>query len=429
MAMKTTILLQSVLIAALSVAGEMKTPETSSLFQRYVDPDSEVVSYILKPGLVADNQQSLYFTAKSLTDDGRFLVFSTSANEFVKVNGKPPSKRKSKAVVDFLKDEAIRLDDMEGSTPFIDVKTDQMWYVARKPDRICRRDLLVDPKKEIEVCRLPVETILAKGESVSYWCTHITLTQDRGKAFLDIGIRCPDKSMRYVEGTVDLATGKWDEWCRAPFYCNHGQLNPKNDNLAMCAWECCWRSEEAMRWKEISQVYPRIWLFRKGQRPELIVPELKNGATHEIWDEDGKGFYWCCGGVYHCDLETRKQEHICPLFASHATKSANNRYVTFDCPIGPWYRGCSWKVGFWNRDTQRGIYLHSKRPPLCPKDDGWHHHPDPHPQFVCQDRYIICTINNADGHMDLSVTPVAQLIAGTAVDAPHAVDATKVKGR
>ena len=107
---------------------------------------------------------------------------------------------------------------------------------------------------------------------------------------------------------MELATGKWDEWCRAPFYCNHGQLNPKNDNLAMCAWECCWRSEEAMRWKEISKVYPRIWLFRKGQRPELIVPELKNGATHEIWDEDGTGFYWCCGGVYHCDLETRKRD-------------------------------------------------------------------------------------------------------------------------
>ena len=122
--MKTMVLLQAVLIAALSGAGEVKTPETSSLFLRHVDPDSEVVSYILKPGLVADNQQSLYFTAKSLTDDGRFLVFSTSANEFVKVNGKPPSKRKSMAVVDFLKDEAIRLDDMVASTPFIDVKTD-----------------------------------------------------------------------------------------------------------------------------------------------------------------------------------------------------------------------------------------------------------------------------------------------------------------
>ena len=243
MAMKTTVLLQAALIAALSAAGEMKTPETSSLFQRYVDPDSEVVSYILKPGLVADNQQSLYFTAKSLTDDGRFLVFTTSANEFVKVNGKPPSQRTSKAVVDFLKDEAIRLDDMVASTPFIDVKTDQMWYVARKPDRICRRDLLVDPKKEIEVCRIQTESILEPGETISYWCTHITLTQDRSKAFLDVGINKPDKTKRYVEGTVELATGKWDEWCRAPFYCNHGQLNPKNDNLAMCAWECCWRSE------------------------------------------------------------------------------------------------------------------------------------------------------------------------------------------
>ena len=59
-----------------NIAAGMKTPATSKLFVKHVDPRSGVVSYLLKPGLVAFNQQSLYFTAKSMTDDG--LIHSDS---------------------------------------------------------------------------------------------------------------------------------------------------------------------------------------------------------------------------------------------------------------------------------------------------------------------------------------------------------------
>ena len=40
-------------------------------------------------------------------------------------------------------------------------------------------------------------------------------------------------------------------------------------------------------------------------------------------------------------------------------------------------------------------------------------HPDPHPHFVMQGQYVVCTANNADGHMDLYVTPVTQMIEMT----------------
>ena len=56
-------------------ASGLKTPETSSLFVPSTDPDSGVKSYVLRPGLTDWNQQSIYFTAKSMTDDGRFLLF------------------------------------------------------------------------------------------------------------------------------------------------------------------------------------------------------------------------------------------------------------------------------------------------------------------------------------------------------------------
>ena len=63
-------------------AGAIKTPETSKLFEKRVDSISGVVSYALKYGAPDDNRQSLYFVTKSMTEDGRFLVFMyTEGNE------------------------------------------------------------------------------------------------------------------------------------------------------------------------------------------------------------------------------------------------------------------------------------------------------------------------------------------------------------
>ena len=58
----------------------MKTPETSKLFRKSVDPKSGVVSYVLD-ARIAEEQQSLYFTQKSMTEDGRFLVFRICGGE------------------------------------------------------------------------------------------------------------------------------------------------------------------------------------------------------------------------------------------------------------------------------------------------------------------------------------------------------------
>ena len=71
----------------------MKTPETSKNFVKHVDKTTKIVSYFLKPGLMDDTQQSWYFTAKSMTDDGRFLLFWTCPNEKKPQQGKPAPKK------------------------------------------------------------------------------------------------------------------------------------------------------------------------------------------------------------------------------------------------------------------------------------------------------------------------------------------------
>ena len=404
----------------------LKSPETSKHFERRIDPESGVVSYVLSGGL-DENYQSIYFTAKSMTDDGRFLVFDISPNERrvrdaranKKTKDTPYAKRplkKHKAVLDFLTDEITEIPELGGVIPFIDTKANYMVYPT---DYGFMKREFANPLKEIKLCDAPKE-VTSLGR-IRYWCTHLTLTKDRSKAFIESSVVTPQGATNYVQGTVELATGKYTSWGKTDFFANHGQLCPADDNLAMCAWECCWMTPDAKAYRAKTGWYPRMWLVRPDGSREMVPARERNGASHECWDEDGKGFYWCGGGVYHqflADLKSGKQECVCPEKGAHATMTADLKYVVYDESQDGWYRGCRWRVGFWNRETQRKVYVYSTRPALLPKYAESGLHPDPHPQFVCREKYVVCTANNARGNMELYVTPVDQLIARTTAKVP-----------
>ena len=418
--------------------GTLKTPETSKLFVRHVDPDTEVVSYLLKPGLVEDNQQSIYFTSKCMTEDGRFLVFHISKNEW-SPSPRAPFKGKRLAVIDFLKDEVFRLDDTPPTIPYVDVLNDRLYYVKsdmRNPenDRIVYRDLKADLFREIDVCGMPKE--LSDYGKVTRYCTHLTLSGDRKLAFLDA--RCGDN---HVQGTLELATGKFEKWGETGLvFLNHGQINPVRNDMALCAYEVSWTDSKGVRHdieNEPDGTYPRIQLLQPGKRT-TIPSKLTNYATHERWDEQGEGFYWCSGGVFYHDLKTGEQTRVSPR-GGHAMMSVDRNYVISDVPIPGNYRGNPWQVYFYNRKTERGTFVFVWDPPLCEnrgKANNAKLHPDAHPMFVCGDRYVVCTYNGANRDMNLMVTPVAPLIARTAAnpmdvfaDLPAAADPKTVGKR
>ena len=95
--MRTLQLSITLCLAASFAVAAPNPPEKSKLFERRVDPESGVVSFILKPKIHAFNQQSIYFTCKSMSDDGRFLLFHSSPGE----TGGP----KVLSLVDLEKDE------------------------------------------------------------------------------------------------------------------------------------------------------------------------------------------------------------------------------------------------------------------------------------------------------------------------------------
>ena len=68
---------------------------------------------------------------------------------------------------------------------------------------------------------------------------------------------------------------------------------------------------------------------------------------------------------------------------------------------------------FLNTLTGKQAYIYNMRPAITTKDKPSTLHPDPHPHFVCNDKYIICTVAGDDGNLHLSITPVDQLIKMT----------------
>ena len=405
MIQKALIGLALVLCMAADAVAVKFSPETSKHFEKRVDPESGMVGYVLKTRL-GFNQQSFYFTQKSMTDDGRFLCFEV-ANEdrqFVK----------RMAMVDFEKDEVFFVDGVvrrtDAEMAYLDVQNDELWYLDGTA--FYKRELLKDPQKPVLVCRVP-EELTARGP-IARMFTHLTLNAAKTKAFFDV--RYVDDLM--VQGVMDFTTGRFTRWSECLGVCiNHASIHPFDDTLGLCAQEVSYTDKRGV-YHPIANiadgVYPRLQLVRPGQR-EVIEPVTGGGATHETWAEDGRGFLYCSCGVNYHDLKTGRQELLTSLYAAHCTMTTDNRYLVFDRQANEndWYRGCPWNVIFWNRETGKWVYVYKNSPALNAKGAAHPLHPDPHPTFGGKDRYVVCSINDSERRLNLFAAPVAPLIAAT----------------
>jgi len=172
--------------------ADTKTPETSSLFRRHVEPSSGVVSYILE-SRIAENQQSLYFTQPSMTDDGRFIVFDVSGGE--------RGNRKSLALADLRDDKLVPL-EIRGSIPFLDTASAELYWF--EDDGLYRMALSQEPRHKEKLCDIP-EELRTAGERIRSLATHLTLSPDRRKAFMDA--RVDD---RFIQGMLDIGSGAFE---------------------------------------------------------------------------------------------------------------------------------------------------------------------------------------------------------------------------
>jgi len=392
-----------VLAGVLSFSSCKKTVENSCLFRKHIDAETGVVSYVLKEGVYDENSQSLYFTNKSMTDDGRFILARFSNNE-----ARNHHKRKDLCVIDIANDAVIPFNLGTHENPFLDPQTDVVYFFRKEGDNpgFYKRNLLEDPAKDIKICDFPKElTSLGKLRRV---CTHLTLNHDRTKAFLDT--RVDD---RFIQGLMNFEDGSFDIWSEVDFCLNHGMIHPFRDDIALAAYETEWTDSLGVLHKrqKIDGFVPRHEICTKGKVEHW--PHLEGYKSyHERWDENGDGFYFCEESVYYQDLKTKKITKVSPM-GIHAFMTKDLKYVVSDQYVDNYYRGHAWRVYFFNRETNQGIFVHSFSPAVATVQDPSDIHPDPHPQFVCNDKYVICTFNGTDGNTHLSVTPVKQLIKKT----------------
>ena len=378
----------------------MKTPATSRLFTRVVDP-SGAVHYVLTEKKCT-YQQGFYFVNNSMTNDGRYLWFYATPSPVY--NG----LSRQLGYVDFLLDEVVICHDamFDDASPYVDSETGEVYFTYSKS--IYRRAPGKDNKTEC-LCTLDIPGYVQK------LCTHLTRLSDKNLFFLDINRNIHG----CIQGVVDIRTGEFTEWTRAAHNTNHGQINPQNDNLALCAYDSYADNETGIRVRvpyDENGVYQRLWTVTSdGTR--TMHPPINNYATHEWWSADGKKIYYCSDNYGLCSLNIETGEHECfhKCDPWHAFTTRDESLVIYDEKRlerygGKWYRGCPASVKLLNRKTGKDIFVVTEMPENAhTPDNPNNYHIDPHPRFTDNERYVVFTTTELGG-CDLAVAIIDELL-------------------
>lgn len=388
----------------------------NDIFEEHTDEESGVVSYFIKSGICGwENSQSNYFNTRSMTNDERFIFFFGSNKSFAR------DADREGMILDLKTRKFYRVPGCHFSCcPYLDPDEDKLYYATvtdKKKAKFYRRDLLEDPTVDIPLADFPKSLVPNTGNPIKRVASHLTLTRDKQKVFLDARI-----NDEFYQGLLNLYTGEWEEWGHTDIHLTHGQLNPVRDDLALMAYDEYTKLDgtKVPIVNEPDGTYPRIQLVQKGSRKTLTPDPEYNYATHECWDESGKYVYWCSRGCCIRNIETNQYEKpYKKTKTAHCFFSYSRDLITFDDQSPDFYRGCRWKVGFYNVRTDKMVYIHTLLPALVSKEEMedsstasryQSFHSDPHPQFVCKDKYIVCTAQRPDGTIRFSITPVDQLI-------------------
>ena len=380
----------------------MKTPETSKLFEKRINAESGAEYYVLT-AKACEYQQGFYFVNDSMTTDGRYLWF------YATVNPVYDGANRNLGYIDFETDEIVICYDCVfggGASPYVDVETGDVYFAymdklyKRSPGKNNLATVLCTPKIDGHVTRL---------------ATHLTRTSDKKHFFLD----ARSGNHLFVQGIVDIETGEFEKWAESRHSTNHGQINPKNDRLALCAYDgySDLATGEYYRIpKNEEGIYERLWLISPNGNRRML-PPMNNYATHEWWSADGKTVYYCCDnyGIYGIDIDSGEDITILDgIDPWHAHSTNDDKYFVYDEKKlerygGKWYRGCPSAVNFYNAENGKLIKIVTEMSEngATPENPN-NYHIDPHPRFVCNEKYIVFTTTEL-GSVDLAVAPVEKL--------------------
>ncbi|MBQ2876763.1 MAG: hypothetical protein IJE25_07120 [Clostridia bacterium] len=381
----------------------MFTPETSKHFKRVVDEKSGVPHYVLETKLVA-YQQGFYFVNNSMTCDGRYLWF------YAIINPVYTTFERNLGYVDFLTDEVVICYDalVEGASPYVDPETGDVYFTRNSC--LYKREPVKD-KMAVKLCSVDIP-----GYVRNIVC-HLTRLSDKKSFFLDIG----RDDFGFIQGTLNSETGEFIKWGETSLTANHGQINPKNDKLALFGIDTGddLKTGAAIHVPHSEDgIYERLWTVT-ADGEYTMHPPRNNYATHEWWSADGEKIYYVNDlGIQRKNLKTG--EHICvhECYPWHAHTTADEKLYIYDEKVldrfgGRWFRGCPAAVRFYNKATDKEITVVTEMPEndFNPKNQC-EYHIDPHPRFTENEKYVVFTTTEL-GSVDLALASVDELLALT----------------
>lgn len=378
----------------------MQSPETSSLFTAWTNPDSGITSHILS-ARVAPVQQSFYYTNPSFTKDGRYLWFRTSHP--------PPGGRhgcKRMAVADLLEEE-LRLypeTDSLSDCGLVDPDTGDLYWGSHLD--LWKRG----PGAKDEAVRInsfPKE--LCDGTLFRLF-THPGFSPDKRHINVDARFIRQDGTPVFIIGEFPVDGSPFRLWQKIVGRTHdHALYSPTDGDVQMFAWEY-WAPDNPDAF-DGNRPYHRLWKIRRGEEAQPILPEPVTHSGHEWWDADGKHIWYLHYGVGVKKVEFATGREVAlawPGNLSHAHSDASGSYLVADQMEDPGNPDCC--VRFRNLKTGREVEI-VNRPPLAPGlTQCTHLHP--HPQFCLDDRYV-CYTTTIHDRVDVALVPTESLIKAT----------------
>lgn len=360
-------------------------------FQRWADPQTGVVSYILDRR-VAPIQQSFYFTNPSLSPDEKWLWFYTIF---------PPGDRNTLGVVSLDPDNPLIRHFPQAqfteASPLVDDDGSILFAMRNHVYR-----LTLDGETQV-VCTLDPDYI--KRRPLARLATHLTRSAD-GKYLLLDG----ELANFWFVALGDLATGEVKVLHEFGRCYDHGQFSPVDPKLFSLA-EDWWIDNTSGQYFIYEQ---RTWLMDTEQtrfEPLLVDGWYGHGSapSHEWWSQDG----WMCWtdyqkGVYECDITRRPWEAVLvwpgPLCHSHC--DATRRYYCADESPYKWEKQPC-RIIFYDRARGKELDIVSAmpKPPMGRNP----YHLDPHPQVSPRGTYVVYT-TVVRGTADVALAPVAGVL-------------------
>jgi hypothetical protein len=370
----------------------LKTPENSRLFSRWRNPANGVESLILTERL-APVQRQFYFTNPNMTDDGRFMWVACSYPPEGGMHAVPVL-----AVVDFERDEMRVYHETQfgGESPLVDPSNGEIYW-TNELDLWKRGPRPED--RPVRVNSFPRE--LTKGRRPNHIVSDLSFSADRKS----VNLNTEFGNEEWLVGDIPLDGSPVRVWQSSDNRDVHCQFSPTDPDVQLLVRDYWGRTPEKF---DPQFRYHRMYLLRRGGKPEPLLAEPITHQGHEWWDRDGLHVWFVHYGVAvkKVNIKTREVQSLWPGHLSHAHADRTGLYLVADMMENPAIPDCH--VVFRNLGTGKEVEIVNRAPLAASLTQCRHLHP--HPQFCQKDRYV-CYTTTVDDRVDLALVPTQELIA------------------